>query len=76
MVERAAERHQHVAIAGDHGDAAARLRERQAEADHRRAAEAAPNIEVPRIITTGSDIIGRRADTGDHQQVAAIVEKA
>ena len=58
----AAQPHQHVAVAGDHRDAAIRARERKSQADHRGGAHRAPEIEIQRMIAAGRDVIGRRAD--------------
>ena len=70
-----AERHQHVAVAGDHGDAAVGARQREAEAHRRRAAKPAPDVEIARIVAAGRDVIGRRADAGDDQQAAALLQQ-
>ena len=60
----AAEPHQHVAVAGEHGDAAVRPRQREPEPDHGGAAHGAPEIEVQRMIAGGGDVVGRRAEPG------------
>ena len=68
----AAHAHQHVAIAGQHGDAAIGLRQSEPEADHRGAAHRAPQIEVERMIAGRGDVIGRRAQPADDEQIAAV----
>ena len=65
--------HQHVAVPGQHQDAPARLRQRQAQADHRGAAHGAPEVEIQRPVARRGSIIGGGAEAGDHQQVARVV---
>ena len=71
----AAHAHQHIAVAGDDGDAAVGPRQRQPEPDHRGAAHGAPEIEVERMVAGRGDIPGRRAEPADDQQIAAVDEK-
>jgi tripartite-type tricarboxylate transporter receptor subunit TctC len=73
---QAAHSHQRIAVARDHRHAAVRARERKPQADHRGGAHRAPEIEVQRMIAAGRDVIGRRAEAGDNQQIAAIGQKA
>ena len=70
-----ADAHQHLAVAGHHQHAALRLRQRQAEPDHRRTAHRAPEIEVERMVARRGAIVCRRAEAADDQQVAAIGEQ-
>ena len=72
----AAHSHQHVAVAGDHRHAAVRPRQRKAQAHHRGRAHRAPEIEIERMVAAGRDVIGRRAEPGDHHQVAALDQQA
>jgi hypothetical protein len=67
-----ADAHQHLAIAGQHQDAAVRLRERDAQADHGRAPHAAPQRQVQRVVLHRGDVPGRRAEARDDHHVAAI----
>ncbi len=71
----AAQPHQHVAVAGQHGDAAFGLRQRQPKADHRGAAHGAPQIKVERMIAGRRGIVGRGAESADDEQIAAIDQK-
>jgi len=59
---------------GDYGDAAIRTRERKPQADHRRAAHPAPDVEIQGMIAAGPDIKRSRTKTGDDQDIAAIGE--
>src|SRR5579862_2126579 len=68
----AADAHQHVTISGEDRDPAARLRQRQAEANHRGAPHSAPEIEVERIVSGRSHVVSRRAETADNQKVSPI----
>jgi hypothetical protein len=72
----AAEAHQHLAVAGDHRGAAVGTRKRKPETNHRRTAHRAPKIEIERMIACGGDVVGRRAEAGDDEQIAAIDEQA
>ena len=49
-----------------------RLRQRQAEPDHRRAAHRAPQIEIAGMLAGIEHVVGRRAEAGDHEQVPAV----
>ena len=71
----AAEPHEKIAVAGDHGDAAVGPRQREPKPDHRGAAHRAPEIKIERMVAGGRGIVGRRAEPGDDQQIAAIGEK-
>jgi len=51
-----AESHQHLAIAGDHHDAALGLREREAEADHCRLPHRPPQRKAEIGIARGGDV--------------------
>ena len=71
MVASAPMPHQHLAVAGDDRDALLRLRQREAEPDHRRAAHGAPQIEIARIVAGGGEIPGGRAEPRHDQQIVA-----
>ena len=71
-----AKAHQHVAVAGDDRDRAVRLRHRQTQAHRHRAAHAAPEVEVAVVVAGGRDIVGRRAEPGDNQQILAVGQQA
>src|ERR1700730_18158276 len=70
-----AEPHQHPAIPGDDENAAVGLRNGQPQADHRRRAHCAPEIEIAIVVGDRRGIPGLRAEAGDEQQIAAIVEQ-
>ena len=68
-----AEAHQHLAVAGDHDDAALRLREREAEAHHRRGAHRAPQVERVEMIVDAA-VVTARAQARDDERIAALVQ--
>src|SRR4051794_18662613 len=70
-----AEAHEELAVAGDDEHRASRLREGEPEPDHRGAAHRAPKIEVERMIAGGGDVVGRRAEPGDDQEVAPALQE-
>ena len=65
----AAEPHQHLAVAGDDGDARVRLRQRKTEPDHRRAAHRAPEIEVAVVVAGGEGVPGAGAEPRHDEQI-------
>jgi hypothetical protein len=67
--------HQHLAVAGDDEHPAPRLREREAEAHHRGLPHRAPQREAERRIAGGGDVPRGRAEPGNHQQLAPILEQ-
>ena len=73
MVASAAE--QHLAVAGDHQDAALRLREGETEPDHRRLPHRAPQGEAQIRVPGGRDVPRGGAQAGDDQQPAAFLEE-
>src|SRR4051812_47646884 len=70
-----AEAHEEFAVAGDDEHRPSRLRKRKPEPDHRGAAHRAPKVEVERMIASGGDVVGRRAEPGDDQQVAPALQQ-
>ena len=73
---KTAHSHQHLAVAGDHHHGQLRLRQRDAEPDHDRAAHGAPQIEIAVMIAGGGDIVGRGAEPADHDGVLALRQQA
>src|SRR5580693_919005 len=69
---KAAKAHEHVAIAGQHGDAPIRSRQSKAKADHGGAAHGAPEIKVQRMIAGRGDVVSCRTEPGNDQEIAAI----
>ena len=56
--QQAADAHQLLAVAGDNSDRPLRLRQRKAEANHRRAAHRAPEIEICRVLAGVEHVVG------------------
>src|SRR5215831_12920730 len=67
--------HQHLAVAGHDNDAPPALGVRESEPDHRGAAHRAPEIKGERRIARGECIVGRRAEPGDDERVAAAAKQ-
>ena len=72
----AAHPHQHLAIARDHQHRQVGLRQRDAEADHHRAAHGAPQIEIAVMVAGRGDIVGRGAQSADHDGILAFRQQA
>ena len=53
-----------------------RLRQRDAEPDHDRAAHGAPQIEIAVVVAGGGDVVGRGAEAADHDGVLALRQQA
>ncbi len=70
--QQAADPHQLLAVAGDHQHRALRLRQREAEPNHRRAAHRAPQIEIAGMLAGVEQIVRGGAEPGDHEQLAAV----
>ncbi len=71
----AAQAHEEVAVAGDHGDAAVGPRQRKSKPDHRGAAHRAPQIEIERMVAGRCGIVSRRAKPGDDEKIATVGQK-
>src|SRR5215212_5557341 len=67
--------HEELAVPGDDEHRPSRLREGEPEPDHRGAAHRAPKVEVERMIAGGGDVVGRRAEPGDDQEVAPALQE-
>jgi hypothetical protein len=65
--------HQHFAVACDHQYAPLRLRERQAQPEHRGVPHRTPQREIERRIAGRGDVPGSRPQTGYHQEVFSIL---
>src|SRR3984893_2855785 len=72
---KAAQSHQGLAVARQHENPTRRLCQRKTETDHGGAAHRAPEIEVERMIATGRNVIGGRAEPGNDQQIFAVDEQ-
>ena len=72
----AAHPHQHLAVAGDDDHRQLRLRQRDAEPDHDRAAHGAPQIEIAVVIAGRGDIVGRGAEAADDDGILAVRQQA
>ena len=70
-----AEPHEHLAVSGDHDHAAPGLRARQAEPRHGGAPHRGPQIEVQRRVAGRGHVVGRAAEPGDDEGIAAIAEE-
>ena len=68
---KASHPHQHLAIARDHHDRQLWLRQRHAQSDHDGAAHGAPQIKITIMIAGRRDIVGRSAETADHDCLLA-----
>ena len=71
----AAESHELLAVPGDDENLPAGLCLSQAKAHQGRAAHRAPEIVVVVAIAGGVDVIGRRAQAGDDQQIVAMAKQ-
>src|SRR5215208_632500 len=67
--------HEEFAVPGDDEHRPSWLREGEPEPDHRGAAHRAPKVEVERMIAGGGDVVGRRAEPGDDQEVAPVLQE-
>src|ERR1700730_1199809 len=72
---KAAQSHQGLAVTRQHENPTRRLCQRKTETDHGGAAHRAPEIEVERMIATGRNVIGGRAEPGNDQQIFAVDEQ-
>ncbi len=71
-----ADPHQHLAVTRDHHHRQLRLRQRDAQPDHDRAAHGAPQIEIAVMIAGRGDVISRGAEPADHDSILALCQQA
>jgi ABC-type uncharacterized transport system YnjBCD ATPase subunit len=68
------EPHEHLAVAGHHEYAAARLGEGQAEPGHGRAPHGRPEVEIEWGVPGRGHVVGRIAEAGDDEGIPAVTE--
>jgi hypothetical protein len=70
-----AQAHQHLAVAGDDQHAPLRLGKRETQPHHGGLPHRAPHREAERRVSRGGDVPRGRAETRDHEQLAAVLEQ-